>query len=134
MICPALPPIGRLNAFQRVMLQWSELHPYNAAHTYRLSGPLSLPSLRQAIRDAFDHNGLGVAEINADGASYRHEADDSPGLPEVELVGGDEPPEDRLAVHIAQELNRDFERPRCRPFRFSGNTRGAKLPLCLIDL
>ena len=40
MICRAPLPVGRLNAFQRVMLQWSELHPYNAAHTYRLSGPL----------------------------------------------------------------------------------------------
>ena len=78
MICRAPSLVGRLNAFQRVMLQWSELHPYNAAHTYRLSGPLSLQSLQQAIRDAFDHNGLGVAEIDPDGVWYRHEADDSP--------------------------------------------------------
>ena len=51
MICHASSPIGRLNAFQRVMLQWSELHPYNAVHTYRLSGPLCLQSLQQAIQN-----------------------------------------------------------------------------------
>jgi hypothetical protein len=119
MICRAPDPIGRLNAFQRVMLQWSELYPYNAAHTYRLAGPLCLQSLRQAIRDAFDHNGLGVAEIDPNGVWYRHESDDSPHLPEVELVAGEELPEDRLAAQIARELNRPFARPRCRPFRFS---------------
>ena len=119
MICQAPSLVGRLNAFQRVMLQWSDLHPYNAVHTYRLSGPLSLPSLRRAIQDAFDHNGLGVAEIDPRGVWYRHEADDSPYPPEIELVGGEEPAEDRLSAHITRELNRPFERPRCRPFRFS---------------
>jgi Condensation domain len=119
MICRAPSLVGRLNAFQRVMLQWSELHPYNAAHTYRLSGPLSLPSLQQAIRDALDHNGLGVAEIDPDGVWYRHEADDSPHPPEIEVVAGEELPEDLLAAHIARELNRPFERPCCQPFRFS---------------
>lgn len=119
MICRAPSVVGRLNAFQRMMLQWSELHPYNAAHTYRLSGPLSLQSLQQAIRDALDHNGLGVAEIDPNGVWYRHETDDSPHPPEVELVVGEEPPKDRLAAHLARELNRPFGRPRCRPFRFS---------------
>jgi len=119
MICRAPILTGRLNAFQRVMLQWSELHPYNAAHTYLLSGPLNLRSLQQAIRDAFDHNGLGVAEIDPDGAWYCHESDDASAMPEVELVDGDEPPEDCLVAHLGRELNRPFERPRCRPFRFS---------------
>ncbi len=119
MICRATSPIGRLNAFQRVMLQWSELHPYNAAHTYQLSGPLKLPALRQAIREALDHNGLGIAEIDPDGVWYRHEADGSPQSGEVELVGGEGAAEDRLAAHLSRELNRPFARPRCRPFRFS---------------
>jgi len=111
--------IGRLNAFQRVMLQWSELHPYNAAHTYRLSGPLSMPSLRQAVRDAFDHNGLGVVEIDPKGVWFRHEAEELSLPHEIEVVAGDESPEERLVAHLAGELNRPFERPRCRPFRFS---------------
>jgi hypothetical protein len=101
------------------MLQWSELHPYNAAHTYRISGPLSLQSLRQAIQDAFDHNGLGVAEIDPNGVWYRYEVEDLPHPPEIEVVAGEESPENRLAAHMTKELNRPFERPRCRPFRFS---------------
>ncbi len=56
MICRATSSIGRLNAFQRVMLQWCELHPYNAAHTYQLSRPLNLPALREAVRETLEHN------------------------------------------------------------------------------
>ncbi len=125
MICRAPKLTGRLNAFQRVMLQWSELHPYNAAHTYRLAGPLCLQSLQQAIRDAFDHNGLGVAEIDPEGVWYSHEPDESPHLPAIEVVTGHEPPADRLTAQITRELNRPFERPRCRPFRFSVVDAGA---------
>jgi hypothetical protein len=124
MICRASRPVGRLNAFQRVMLQWSELHPYNAAHTYRLSGPLCLPALRQAVRDAFDHNDLGIAEVDPDGAWYCHEADDTDDLPTVEVIAGGQSPEERLAEHIGGELNRPFERPRCRPFRIGAVDAG----------
>jgi hypothetical protein len=119
MICPTPSPLGRLNAFQRVMLQWCELHPYNAIHTYRLSGPSDLPALRRAIQETFDYNGLGVVEIDPKGAWFRHEPEESGFPPELEVVGGDLPPEERLAEHVAKELNRPFERPRCRPFRFS---------------
>jgi hypothetical protein len=119
MTCGTAPSEGRLNAFQRVMLQWSELHPYNAIHTYQLAGPLNLPALQQAIQDALAFNGLGVADINLDGVSYRHRPHDAQSPVEIELVAGDEPPEERLAAHLAREVNRPFERPRCRPFRFS---------------
>ena len=124
MICRALNPLGRLNAFQRVMLQWSELHPYNAIHTYRLAGPLHLLSLRRAIQDAFEHNGLGIAEIDPDGVCYRHEIDNSIDLPEVEVIADDQSPEDCLTAHLSWELNRPFGRPRCRPFRFTAVDAG----------
>ena len=119
MICRARNPLGRLNAFQRVMLQWSELHPYNAVHTYRLAGPLRLLPLRRAIQDTFEHNGLGIAEIDPDGVWYRHEIDNSIDMPEVEVIADDQSPEECLTAHLSRELNRPFGRPRCRPFRLS---------------
>ncbi len=79
----------------------------------------SIGALQETIRDALDHNALGIAEIDPEGVWYRHEPDNSPFPPEVEVVDGDEPPEDRLAAHLTRELNRPFARPRCRPFRFS---------------
>jgi hypothetical protein len=116
MICEAMPQVGRLNAFQRVMLQWSGLHPYNAAHTYHVAGPVRLPALQQAIRDTFELNGIGVAEINLDAGQYRHWCDDV--FPEV-LVSADlRSPEVQLAEQLTVELNHRFERPICRPFRF----------------
>lgn len=80
MICRSVGTSGRLNVFQQVMLQWSELHPYNAAHVYRLTGPLDIDALREAICGAFCFNGLGVVELSEDGSYYYHEADDSPDL------------------------------------------------------
>jgi NRPS condensation-like uncharacterized protein len=119
MICRTSKPVGRLNAFQRVMLQWSELHPYNAIHTYRLAGTLNEPAFRRAVDDAFDHNSLGVAELDPDGVWYRHEETDLQQPVEINRIDGDEPAEDRLATNIVRELNRPFGRPRCQPFRFS---------------
>jgi len=112
-------PCGRLNAFQRVMLQWSALHPYNAVHTYRLAGPLDLASLRGAIQEALDFNGLGVVEIDAGEGRYRHRRGDALLPLEIEVLAGPGSPEECLSEHLARELNRPFDRPRCRPFRFS---------------
>jgi hypothetical protein len=100
------------------MLQWSELHPFNAVHTYQLAGPLAPFALQQAIRDAFDHNGLGIVEVDPDGTWYRHEAGDPTDRLAVDLIPGDRLPQERLAECIGRELNRPFDRPRCCPFRF----------------
>lgn len=80
---------GRLNAFQKVMLQWSSLHPYNAVHAYRLAGPLRPSDLADAVGDALRCHGLGIAHLSADGQSFRHEADPRP---EVEIVASGEDP------------------------------------------
>ena len=106
---------GQLNAFQRVMLHWSELHPYNAAHTFHLAGPMRADALREAIGETYRFNRLGLVELDEQGA-YHHETDDTP---ELEVLSGGSSPERRLTEHLTGELNRRFERPRCRPFRFS---------------
>ena len=98
------------------MHQWTELHPYNAVHTYRLAGPLHLEQLRAAIRETYEHCGLGSVEIARDGASYHYEIDESP---DVDVLPGGHDPDARLVEHLTRELNRPFERPRDRPLRFS---------------
>ena len=45
---------GRLNLFQRTMLDWRELHPYNAMHAAEISRPLEAvlqngPRIRRVI-------------------------------------------------------------------------------------
>jgi hypothetical protein len=114
---------GRLNAFQRVMYQWSALHPYNATHTYQIAGPLQLERLCDAIRATYARHRMGIVHISSDRLSYRHEVDDSP---EVQVLQGGEDPSSRLAEHTTRELNRPFERPSFRPLRFSVMDAGPK--------
>ena len=116
MICSSNTQSGRLNAFQRLMLQWSELHPYNATHVYRLARPFAPATLAAAIRQTYRATGLGIVEVDADNHSYRYQTDHAP---EIEIVDGGADPESTLTDHLTRELNRPFERPRCKPWRFS---------------
>jgi hypothetical protein len=116
MICSSNTRSARLNAFQRLMLQWGELHPYNAAHVYRLARPLAPEALVAAIRDTYRANGLGIVEVDAENLSYCHQTDHSP---QIEIVDGGLNPEATLADHLTKELNHRFARPRCQPWRFS---------------
>jgi len=40
---------GELNTFQRAMLQWNALRPYNAVHVVRMAVPLEMDRLRQVL-------------------------------------------------------------------------------------
>jgi NRPS condensation-like uncharacterized protein len=104
------------------MQQWSELHPYNAVHAYRIAGPLAAARLQDAIRQTNCDLGIGIVELAADGSAYRYETDASPPL---EVLDGGGAPQSVLEAEIERELNRPFDRPRCRPLRFSAISAGA---------
>lgn len=114
---------GQLNAFQRLMLHWGEVYPYNATHAYKIAGPLRQEPLLAAIRDTYEFSGLGCVELTADGRGFQHSFDPQPS---VQVVDGGRSPDERLAAHFTAELNRPFERPRCRPLRFSVIDAGPK--------
>ena len=116
MICKSISMSGRLNAFQKVMLHWSELHPYNAVHVYKVAGPARCGQLNDAIDEAYWLNGIGAVELEGDGESYHFEPDESP---EIEVVRGFADPDGALLGRVAGELNRPFGRPRCQPIRFT---------------
>jgi hypothetical protein len=42
---------GRLNLFQRMMLRWRELHPYNPVHAVRVPAALERARLQACIDD-----------------------------------------------------------------------------------
>jgi hypothetical protein len=62
---------GRLNAFQRSMLRFRELHPYNAAHVVAIGAPLDRAALSSAIDDELEHR--GIARLALDGGLRRYE-------------------------------------------------------------
>jgi NRPS condensation-like uncharacterized protein len=103
------------------MHQWSDLHPYNAFHAYRIARPLCAERLREAMRQAYCQSGLGFVEVNADGRSYRYEVDPSPPL---EVLDGGHDLQTVLRELFARELNGPFARPRCRPLRVSAVAAG----------
>ncbi len=107
---------GRLNAFQKVMLHWSELHAYNAIHVYKIAGPLRPARLRDSIEEAYWCNGIGAVEIDGDGDAYHHELDEPP---EIQVVRGGSDPYRVLVGQLTRELNQPFDRPRCQPLRFN---------------
>jgi hypothetical protein len=121
MICKAPSATGRLNAFQKVMLQWSDLHPYNAVHVYKVAGALRRDSLLQSVNDTCLFHGVGTVHLSADRESYRHE---SAVLPEVAVLEESQPADGHLFAHVTRELNRPFDRPTCHPFRFSAVDAG----------
>jgi NRPS condensation-like uncharacterized protein len=105
------------------MYQWSEMHPYNAVHSYRLPGPLDLPWLEQAIRDTYAYNGLGIVVVSPDGDSFHYETSDEV---DVQVIDGGEDAAARLAEHLGRELNRPFPRSRYQPLRFTVITQGCE--------
>ncbi len=121
MDCPTPTGSGRLNALQKVMLQWSSLHPYNAAHVLKIAGPLRRGDLACAVEGTFRHRGLGIAHLSADGRTFRHETTTQAG---VEVFGGGEDPGSGMEEQLSRALNRRFERPTMRPFRFAAIDAG----------
>lgn len=112
---------GNMNAFQRVMHQWSELHPYNAVHAYRIARPLHAERLREAVRQVYRQAGLGFVATDEGGWRYRYETDPSPPL---EVLDGGHHIRAVLRDLFANELNGPFERPRCRPMRITAVAAG----------
>ncbi len=107
---------GRLNAFQRVMLHWSSIHPYNATHTFKIAGPPRHAALTRAVRETYLALGVGRVQLSDDCRNYSHapDAEAEVAIEEPETFGSES-----LEQHISREMNRPFARTNCRPFRIS---------------
>ena len=112
---------GRLNAFQKVMLQMSSLHPYNATHVYKLAGRLRQDALEDAVDQTLAAYGLGIAHLSEDGQTFRHEPDYAP---QVEIIDAADDVEESLGQYVSRSLNHAFSRPVCKPLRFAALSAG----------
>ena len=107
---------GTLSIFQRLMLLWNRLHPYNAVHVVRVAGSLDLPRLESVVNDRLET--LGVTGLEMDLSQRRANFCGGPADIRVELLetGGNA----RAAVQaeMGRQINTPFplER-RCTPFR-----------------
>lgn len=107
---------GRLNLFQRTMLRWRELHPYNAVHVVRIDAALDPVRLTRCIADVLAGQGLTGLVLDPDGGTYEYRG--GPAAPSVELLAAGDGPATCEAV-IERGLNTVFpERGPLDPFRF----------------
>lgn len=108
---------GRLNLFQRMMLRWRGLHPYNPVHVVRVPAALDEPRLRAVVAARLEALGLTGLEVDAARGRFRYAG----GRAEVALsvlpaTGGE-------AQALQRLIEREFDQPfgggaREQPWRF----------------
>ncbi len=106
----------RLNFFQRMMLRWRDLHPYNAVHVIIVRERLDSTRLSDAISRQL--RTLGLTHLELDRARGRCEWGGGSEEAGLRLVRDDDPVS-RLHEEITRQLNTAFPRDGpISPFRF----------------
>lgn len=116
---PPLKPAlqGRLNSFQRTMLDWNDLHPYNAVHVVRISGPPNLPRLQNAINNTLARHGLASLTLHRSTGTFHY--DNAPAPYQIKTVEAAENPAEALRAEIERQVNTGFDiTGPFQPFRF----------------
>jgi len=107
---------GRLNIFQRTMLQWCELHPYNAIHVARVPAVFDHTLLTRVIQSTIQRLGLSGLVLDSRNGVYSYES--GAAHFEVKILSGNDPV-NTLESEIEQQLNTTFASGRpFNPFRF----------------
>ena len=127
-IASSLP--GRMNVFQKLMYQWSELHPYNAVHIYRIAAMLDQRRLLASIAHAYRHNGLGRWKSRPTANPIWH---CRAATPELEVVEGGDDPHQRMLAQVGAGLTGPSPRPLSALAVFGSQRRPEEL-LPAIDL
>lgn len=105
----------RINAFQRLMRKWDELHPYNALAIAHVTGLPGADSLRRAAEALFAERGVARLSLDGDRACY----EPGQGRALVEKIGPLARDDSAVLAQIATEqLNRRFMPDGFLPVRF----------------
>jgi len=111
------PVSGRLNEFQRTMLQWTGLHPYNAVHVAKVAAAIDPERLAGGVRHVLAEAGLTNYSVDERRGAYRYEG--GPAEVEVRILPSGEDPEAAVFGEMERQLNEAFAyRGRFQPFRF----------------
>jgi hypothetical protein len=108
---------GRLNLFQRMMLRWSDLHPYSGIHVVHIGRPLAQLPLAERIGRQLEREGLTGLVLDPQRRWFRYEG--GPAEVALEALPGGSDPFGVVCGEIERQLNAPFPRgPRANPFRF----------------
>jgi hypothetical protein len=121
---------GRLNLFQRMMLRWRELHPYNPVHAVRIPAPLDRARLQACIDRHLE--AVGLTGLVVDLKRWRFRYDGGPANADLSVRAATGDPMAVLATEIEREFNTRFPAvPKATPFRFVAVDAGDEFHLAL---
>ena len=97
---------GRFNVFQRMMLRWRELHPYNPVHVVHVPQALDTERLRACIAERVEALGLTGLVVDTTRGRFRYEG--GPAQTELQVHEARGAPLAALSRAIEREFNRPF--------------------------
>jgi hypothetical protein len=108
---------ARLNIFQKTMLRWNEMHPYNAVHVARVPQPLETERLETLINGYLERCGLTNLSIDSQKGTFHY--DGGPAQGEIKVIKGEQDSHALLRSEIEEQLNTPFVVTLLmNPFRF----------------
>ncbi|MET0682060.1 MAG: hypothetical protein ABWZ29_01815 [Casimicrobiaceae bacterium] len=108
---------GRLNLFQRMMLRWRDIHPYNAVHVVLIPRPFGEVPVAERIGRVLEAHGLTGLVLDRRHRRFDYEGGPAEVVLEVQPGGVD--PLGVVCREIERQLNLPFpQAPRANPFRF----------------
>jgi hypothetical protein len=108
---------GQLNNMQRSMVQWNDLHPYNAVHVIQIAPSLAPEKIESVIYATLQARGLTRLEL--DQSLGRYQFHGGPGLCEIKTLTAGQDASAVLAAEVKRQVNTPFPRESIfEPFRF----------------
>ena len=115
---------GRFNIFQRTMLFWDELHPYNALQIARVPSVLEPDRLRRMLGCVLEERGLTGLVIDSRARAFEYRG--GPAAVELRLASASGDPAAALGDEIEWQINTRFDHSAAfTPFRFFAIPDGA---------
>ncbi len=108
---------GRLNIFQRAMVLWNDLHPYNAVHVAAVPETLDMERLQDILGGTLESLGLTGLMLDRQSATYDYRG--GPAAEKIETVEAGDDASATLSAEIHKQLNSPFASDgNISPFRF----------------
>ncbi len=108
---------GKLNSFQKTMLQWNEMHPYNAVHVARIPGALNPEELWLSLSATLERRGLTHLVLDRERSTFAYQG--GPLKCDVKILASEGDPKPVLQAEVERQLNTPFvQTQELSPFRF----------------
>ena len=98
--------LGRLNVFQRTMLLWNDLHPYNAVHVVEVPAALHSKRLHEVVAKTIEYNKLTGLRIDPEAGTYHYHGGEF--KQQIATISGEESAINALKNEIQKQLNCKF--------------------------